>query len=197
MISNRLKIIFRYSKPGNKIYRQRIDSDVSGVSSQAEMQQVMLKELRFGIHILQTQDNQIVDEANQLFQGMKTEMEAMSKRITANSIQLLANQNTTKKIQAEIQGLTLGVDSVNNVLSKIRESLKGVPTKQELRNHAFLMEEQTMKIQEVNTGLTMAMDEFKVSETSRFHFREEVPEVPRVSPFAQAGPSRTIHTERQ
>jgi len=55
------------------------------------MYQALLKELRFGIQILQSQDNQIVGEATELFSGMKTEMEAMSKRITGNSIQLLAS----------------------------------------------------------------------------------------------------------
>jgi len=174
--------------------RQRIDSDVSGVSFQMEMQQAMLKELRFGIHILQSQDSQIVEEAGQLFQGIRAEMEAMSKRITANSIQLLANQNRNKKIQEDIQGLTLGVENVNKTLSKIRDSLKEIPSKQELRNHAVLMDEQTMKIQEVNTGLTTAMEGFKVSELSRFNFRQELP---RVTPFQQVGPSTTVHPERQ
>ena len=174
--------------------RQRIDSDVSGVSSQTEMQQAMLKELRFGIHILQSQDNQIVDEASQLFQGMKSEMEAMSKRITANSIQLLANQNRNKKIQDDIRELSLGVESVNTILAKVRDSMKDIPSKQELRNHAALMDEQTMKIQEVNTGLTTAMEGFKVSESSRLNFR---PEFPRVTPLQQAGPSTTVHPDRQ
>jgi len=100
--------------------RHRVDSDVSGVSTQSDMQQAMLKELRFGIHILQTQDNQIVNEASQMFQGMKNEMDAISKRITANSIQLLANQNKQKNIQDEIRGLTLAIESVNKVMSKIK-----------------------------------------------------------------------------
>ena len=172
--------------------RQRIDSDVSGVSSQTEMQQVMLKELRFGIHILQSQDNQIVEEASQLFQGMKSEMEAMSKRITANSIQLLASQNKNKKIQEDLQGLTTAVESVNKVMTKIKDSLKNIPLRQELRDHVLLMEEQNIRFREANTGLTTAMDGFKVSESSRFNFRPE-----RNSTFQQAGPSTTVHPERQ
>ena len=172
--------------------RQRIDSDVSGVSTQSDMQQAMLKELRFGIHILQTQDNQIVDEASQMFQGMKSEMEAMSKRITANSIQLLVNQNKNKKIQDDIRGLTIAIESVNKTMSKIRDSLKDIPSRQELRIHAAIMDEQTMKIQEVNTGLTTAMEGFKVSESSRFNFGQGVP---KTTPFQQAGPS--VHPERQ
>jgi len=169
--------------------RQRIDSDVSGVSTQSDMQQAMLKELRFGIHILQTQDNQIVDEASHMFQGMKSEMEAMSKRITTNSLQLLANQNKNKKIQDDIRGLTMAIESVNQVMSKIKDSLKDIPSRQELRNHVMIMDEQTTKIQEVNTGLTTAMEGFKVSESSRFNFRE------KATPFQQAGPS--VHPERQ
>ena len=49
-----------------------------------------------------------------------------------------------------------------------------------------------MKIQEVNTGLTTAMEGFKVSKSSRFNFREGAP---RATPFQQAGPS--VHPERQ
>jgi len=174
--------------------RQRINLDVSGVSSQMEMQQAMLKKLRFGIHILQSQDDQIVEEASQLFQGTKTEMEAMSKRITANSILLLANQINNREIQEDIQGLMLGIESVNKTLAKIRDSLKDNPSKQDLWNHVLLMDEQTKKIQEVNTGLTTAMEGFKVSESSRFNLGLEVP---RITPFAQAGPSTTVHPERQ
>ena len=35
-----------------------------------------------------------------------------------------------------------------------------------------------MRVQEVNAGLTMAMEEYKVSESSRFNFGQKVPEVP-------------------
>jgi len=160
------------------------------------MHQAVLKELRSGIHILQSQDNQIVEEATSLFQGMKSEMEAINKRITSNSIQLLAHQNTNKKIQEGMTEWTGKVDPVNKILSSITRSLKDISTKKELRDHAIWMEEQTKRVQEVNTGLTMATEEYKVSELSRFNFKQRVPEVPRTTPFLQAGPSG-VHPERR
>jgi hypothetical protein len=48
----------------------RINSDVQGVGSLMHVQQAMLEELRSGIHILQEQDNQIVGEARDLFEGI-------------------------------------------------------------------------------------------------------------------------------
>jgi len=77
-----------------------------------------------------------------------------------------------------MKDLTTKVDGVNKILSRITNSLKEVPMKKELRDHAILMEDQTMRVQDVNTGLTMAMEEYKVSESSRFNFRQNVPEVP-------------------
>jgi len=52
-----------------------------------------------------------------------------------------------------------------------------------------------MLVQEVNTGLTMAMEEYKVSESPRLIIRRKVPEVPQITPFAQAGPSG-VHPKR-
>jgi len=101
----------------------------------------------------------------------------MSKRVTSNSLQLLATQGTNKKIQNDLRDLTVKVDGVNKTLSSITKSLKEIPSKNELRDHAILMDEQIERVQEVNTGLTMAMEEYKVSESSRFNFgrRSEVP----------------------
>jgi predicted nucleic acid-binding Zn-ribbon protein len=49
----------------------RIESDVQGVGSMLQFQHAMLKELRSGIHVLQEQDNQIVEEATDLFVGIR------------------------------------------------------------------------------------------------------------------------------
>jgi len=155
----------------------------------------VLKELRSGIHIVQSQDNQIVEERTSLFQGMKSEMEAMSKRSSGNSIQLLAHQNTNKQIQEEMMELRGKFDSVNQIVSSITKSLKNVPTKKELWDHAIFLEEQTMRVQEVNTGLTMSMEEYKVSESSRCNFRQKVPEVPRVTLFVRQDLQEYIQKE--
>ena len=48
----------------------RIDSEIFGVGTMAMFQEAMLQELRSGIHVVQSQDNQIVQEATDLFGGM-------------------------------------------------------------------------------------------------------------------------------
>jgi len=67
----------------------RIDSEICGVGTMAKFQQAMLQELRSGIHVLQSQHNQIVQEATDLFSGMRQELEAQSKKISDNTLQLL------------------------------------------------------------------------------------------------------------
>ena len=62
--------------------KQRVDMEVAGVGSQMQLQEAVLQEIRSGINILQTQDNQIVQEANSVFEAQKSELEALSKRLT-------------------------------------------------------------------------------------------------------------------
>jgi len=64
----------------------RIDSEVSGVGSMMQLQQVVLQELRSGVQILQSQDNQIVSEATELLAGFRKELEAQCKRIMDNTL---------------------------------------------------------------------------------------------------------------
>jgi len=73
----------------------RIHSEISGVGTMAKYQEAMLQELCQGIHVLQSQDNQILPEATDLFSGIQKELEAQSKRITDNTLQLLATKNST------------------------------------------------------------------------------------------------------
>jgi len=79
-----------------KVY---MDSEILGVSTMAQLQDAMLQELRSGIHILQSQDNKIVSEATDLFSGMRGELEAQSKRISDNSLQILGVKVSTQTIQ--------------------------------------------------------------------------------------------------
>jgi len=48
------------------------------------LHRVVLQELLTGISIPQSQDNEIVEEAGNLFQGYKAELDARSRRITNN-----------------------------------------------------------------------------------------------------------------
>jgi len=158
----------------------RIDSELSGVGTMARFQEAMLQELRSGIHVLQSQDNQIVQEATDLFGGMRKELEAQSKRISGNTFQLLAVKSSTQAVQKGLALLSKRVDEVVKTTAAIRTSLKQIPTKLELRQHTNAMEEHKIPMTEVNTGLTTAMAECKFSQSSLYNFR-----MPSVAP----GPS--------
>jgi hypothetical protein len=56
-----------------------IDCKILEVGTMAHLQDAVLQELRSGIHILQSQDNQIVGEATDLFNGICQELKALSK----------------------------------------------------------------------------------------------------------------------
>jgi len=137
---------------------QMINSEVSGVGTQMELHQAVLQEVWVGIQILKAQDDRIVEEASELFQEPRMEMAIMSKRRTDNSVRILAIQGTNKRIQDGMNHLTKNIDQVNIILTSITKSLKEVPSKQELSEHAVAMDEQVVQIQEVNTGLTTTME---------------------------------------
>jgi hypothetical protein len=80
------------------------------------------------------------------------------------------------------------IHKVNQVLDSIETSLREVPSRRELREHANALDEHLVQMQEVNTGLTTAMEGYKFSESSQYNFRQQVP---------QPWPSTTIHPERQ
>jgi len=160
----------------------RIDSEISGVGTMARFQEAMLQELRSGIHVLQSQDNQIVQEATDLFGGMRNDLEAQSKRISDNTLQLLAVRSSTQAVQKGLALLSKRVDEVVKTMAAITTSLKQIPTKLEFRQHANAMEEHKSQMTEVNTGLTTAMEECKFSLSSPDNFRR-----PSIAP----GPSGT------
>jgi len=157
----------------------RIDSEISGVGTMARFQEAMLQELRSGIHVLQSEDNQIVQEATDL---MRKELEAQSKRISDNTLQLLAVKTSTQSVQKGLSLLSKRVDEVVRTTAAITTSLKQVPTKLELQRHASAMEDPKKQMTEVNTGLTTAMEECKFSQSSPYNFRR---------PSMVAGPSGT------
>jgi len=119
----------------------RIDSEILGVSTMAKFQDAMLQERRSGIHVLQSQDDQIVSEATDLFNGMRQELEAMSKRISDNSLQLSAANVSTQAAQKGISILSRWVDEANKAITASTTSLKQIPSKRELQLHANAMEE--------------------------------------------------------
>jgi heme oxygenase len=76
-----------------------VHKEVAGVGSQIELQEVVLQEVGSGVNILQAQDNQIVQEANSIFEAHKNELEAISKRVTKCDGQILAIKGTNIGIQ--------------------------------------------------------------------------------------------------
>ena len=151
--------------------KSRIDAEISGVGTMARFQEAMLQELRSGIHVLQSQDNEIVQEATDLFSGMRNELEAQSKRIINNTLQLLAVKSSTQATQKGMSLLTKRVDELAKVTAAITTSLKQIPTKLELRQHASSMEGHKVQMTEVNTGLTTSMEACKFSQSTPYNFR--------------------------
>jgi Mg2+ and Co2+ transporter CorA len=76
----------------------RIESEVFRVASMMHLQPAVLQELYSGIHNLQFQDNQTVSEATDLFAGLQQELEAQSKRISDNTLQMLAVKNSNQVV---------------------------------------------------------------------------------------------------
>jgi predicted nucleic acid-binding Zn-ribbon protein len=158
----------------------RIDSEVQGVGSMMQFQQAMLEELHSGIHVLQEQDNQIVGEATDLFAAIRSELEAQSKKITDNGLQIFAQRVSIQAVRKSIGVVSNRIDEVNKVLATITESLKMIPSKRELRQHQVAMDELLIQIVEINTELTTGMEQCKFSESMPFDFGQNI-----------AGPSGT------
>jgi len=152
----------------------RIDSKVQGVGSMMQFQLAILEEIRSGIHVLQDQDNQIVGEATDLFVGIRQELEAQNKKIIDNGLQVFAVKTSVQAVQKTMEILSNRIDEVNKVLATIMESMKGIPSKRELRQHQVVTDENLAQVEEINTELTTAMRQCKFSESTPFEFRQSV-----------------------
>ena len=168
--------------------KTRIDSEVQGVGSMMNFQQAVLGELRSSIHVLQDQDNQIVAEATDLFTGFKKELEDQGKKLLDLSLQNFANKVATQAIQKTVGILSRRVDEVTTVLATVTDKIKDLPSKREILQFQATMEDSRNRLAEVNTGLTTALDQYKLSEST-----------PLGIPQSFAGPSGTqsfMHPQR-
>jgi hypothetical protein len=102
----------------------QIDSEVLGVGSMMQFQQAVLEELRSSIHILQEQDNQIGGEATDLIAGIRSDLEAQSKIITEDGLQVFAQKVSIEAVQKLVGVLSKRIDEVNKVLATMTESMK-------------------------------------------------------------------------
>jgi hypothetical protein len=133
------------------------------------LQNVMFQELRSGIHIVQTRDNQIV-EGRDLFNGMRQELDALSKQISDNTLQNLVLKVSVHNGQNGISIFSKRMHEVNTAMKSITTSRKNIPSIRELRLHAQTMEVQLQQVAEVNMELTSTMKGYKFRESSPFHF---------------------------
>jgi hypothetical protein len=102
---------------------------------------------------------------------MHQELEEQNKWISDNTLQILAVKVLTQTIENGISMLTNEIDKVNTSVVAITTSSKSVPSKWELLLHAHTMEEQMVQVPEMNTGLTTAMEGYKLSESSPYNLR--------------------------
>jgi hypothetical protein len=70
-----------------------------------------------------------------------------------------SNQN----IQKNIVTRTKKIDDINRVMAALSDSIKNVPTRREMRQQAQRMEEQVAQVEEIKTGLSTTVEEFKLS----------------------------------
>jgi polyhydroxyalkanoate synthesis regulator phasin len=144
----------------------KFHAEVSGVGSQMRLQQVVLEEIRTGINILQKQDNTIVEEASEVFQGIHRQPANAAKKNFDNTVQLIAIKAMISKLKDDFRLWRTTQQSLENKVELIEKRIKDLPTKDDLRAHAKAMEVTMARVQEVNTGLTTAMRHYKFSEST-------------------------------
>jgi predicted nucleic acid-binding Zn-ribbon protein len=84
-----------------------------------QFQQAVLKEIRSGIHILQEQHNEIVGKATDLFAGIRQELEAQSKKIVDNGLQIVSAKTSVQAVQKTVGILSKRIDKVNKAMAAI------------------------------------------------------------------------------
>jgi len=166
--------------------KAKLEGEVSGVGSQMLVQQVVINEVRQGIMILQKQDNVIVEEAAGIFAGIHQQIGHSIKKQTENGSTLLNHKSAIMKLQEETKTMKITIESMLGRIGELERYTKELPSKQDLKDHTKAMHETLAKIQEVSTGLTTHMEEYKLSQSTTH----------RPTSVAAAGPSYT-HPDRR
>jgi len=168
--------------------KTRLDSEVQGVGTMMNFQQVVLEESRAGIQVLRSQDDQIIGEATDLFAGIKAELDSQSKIVLDKRLQNFANKVTIQGVQKTVGILSKRIDEITTVLATVTETQKDIRSRRELHKYQDTMDESVNRLAEANTGLTTAVEQYKFSESTPFGI-----------PQSLAGPSGTqafIHPQR-
>jgi len=90
-------------------------------------------------------------------------------------------------LQEETKTMKITIESMLGRIGGLERFTKEMPTKGDLSIHVKAMDETLAKIQEVSTGLTVHLEEYKLSESTTHRPRSTV----------AAGPSYTHHDRRQ
>jgi len=157
-----------------------LDQEVSGVGHQLMIQQTILDEIRGGINILNGQDNDIVREAKEAFDGITLQIQDMVKQQTSHASTLMNHKRSLVKLIDDGKLWRNSQQSLENKVDQMDKYIKTLATKKDMEDHSNAMDETLHKIQEVSTGLTMHMETYKISESTS-HRPTSV----------HAGPSRT------
>jgi len=152
-----------------------LDQDVSGVGHQLMIQQTILDEMRGGINILNGQDNDIVREANEAFDGITMQIQDMVKQQTSHASTLMNHKKTLVKIKDDFKAWMNSQQAIENKVEQIDKYVRRLPTKQDLDGHSKAMDEALQKIQEISTGLTTHMENYKLSESTSHRPRSAQP----------------------
>jgi hypothetical protein len=143
-----------------------LDQEVSGVGHQLMIQQTILDEIRGGINILSGQDNDIVREAKEAFDGITLQMQDMVKQQTSHASTLMNHKRSLVKLLDDVKIWKNFQQSIESKVDQMDKYIKTLATKKDLDVHTKAMDETLQKIQEVSTGLTMHMETYKLSESS-------------------------------
>ena len=139
------------------------------------IQQTILDEMRGGINILNGQDNDIVREANEAFDGITMQIQDMVKQQTSHASTLMNHKKTLVKIKDDFKAWMNSQQAIENKVEQIDKYVRRLPTKQDLDGHSKAMDEALQKIQEISTGLTTHMENYKLSESTSHRPRSAQP----------------------
>jgi len=143
-----------------------LDQEVSGVGHQLMIQQTILDEIRGGINILNGQDNDIVREAKESFDGITLQIQDMVKQQTSYASTLMNHKRSLVKIIDDFKMWKNAHQSLENKVDQMDKYIKTLATKKDMESHTKAMDETLHKIQEVSTGLTTHMETYKLSEST-------------------------------
>jgi hypothetical protein len=119
------------------------------------VQQAMINEIRQGITMLQKQDNVIIKEAGDIFQGIHKQIYDSLKKQPQNGSTLLNHRRSIMKVPDNVKKINLTNISLTSKVEAMDTVIKTLPTKEDLSTHARAIDEALAKIQEVSTGLTV------------------------------------------